>query len=231
MFSDTHLTHLFNQSKYTLLYSLIKSSDQVIINGDFWDGYIVTFDTFINSEWKKLFPLLKEKKCIYIAGNHDEIKMLDKRTNLFASQLLTEYTLTSGDSEIFIEHGDRHLPDTTAILQPPESAKAFIQFASSIPNTLEKGGNRLTKWNWQERVIPFFYRKLNQTMKDKSLTERKDPSTYIVHGHSHNPEFDLENRYINLGCIKGGVASYLLVEDGKLTFKKEIYTPLSYFAE
>ena len=37
--SDTHLYHVFDKRKFFLLKKLFSSVDQVILNGDFWDGY------------------------------------------------------------------------------------------------------------------------------------------------------------------------------------------------
>jgi predicted phosphodiesterase len=39
IFSDTHLTDQFDPELYKALENMIQEADQVIINGDFWDGY------------------------------------------------------------------------------------------------------------------------------------------------------------------------------------------------
>ncbi len=65
IFSDTHLTTKYDRKKFELLSKLIGSSDRVIINGDFYEGYVINFGQFIASPWRNLFPLLKEKKAIY----------------------------------------------------------------------------------------------------------------------------------------------------------------------
>lgn len=64
VFSDTHLINKFEENKFQFLSALIASADSIIINGVFWDAYMVSFDAFIKSRWKDLFPLLKEKKTI-----------------------------------------------------------------------------------------------------------------------------------------------------------------------
>jgi len=66
VFSDTHLTDRFDQGKFRFLQKIINFSDQVIINGDFWDSWFTNFDDFVNSEWRKLFPILLKKRAIYI---------------------------------------------------------------------------------------------------------------------------------------------------------------------
>ncbi len=71
IFSDAHLTNRFDEPTYRFLENMILSADKIIINGDFWDGEVVSFNQFINSKWQKLFPLLLERKAVYIYGNHD----------------------------------------------------------------------------------------------------------------------------------------------------------------
>jgi len=58
VFSDTHLYLPFDQKKFNFLKKIISESGQVIINGDFFDGYMNKFDEFCKSSWNKLFPLL-----------------------------------------------------------------------------------------------------------------------------------------------------------------------------
>ena len=60
--SDLHLTTASDPKKFRFLKKLISSFDRVIINGDLWCVYTDTFDQFINSDWQRLFPLLKSKK-------------------------------------------------------------------------------------------------------------------------------------------------------------------------
>ena len=93
VFSDTHLYLPFDGKKFNFLKKIISDSDQVIINGDFFDDYMISFDEFIKSPWNQLFPLLKKKKAIYIFGNHDQEKFSDKRLNLFSDVQVTSYKL------------------------------------------------------------------------------------------------------------------------------------------
>ncbi|MBI3955332.1 metallophosphoesterase, partial [Candidatus Gottesmanbacteria bacterium] len=69
--SDLHLTRRFEKRKFNFLKKIIERSDQVVINGDLWDYYFSSFSQFVRSPWRQLFPLLKEKKTVYLYGNHD----------------------------------------------------------------------------------------------------------------------------------------------------------------
>jgi len=105
IFSDSHLTDRFEEDKFKFLYRIISQSGRVIINGDFWDGYLTSFDKFIKSPWKKLFPLLLKKKTIYIYGNHDSPDLSDQRVNLFSIKQTEKYFIVSGEILLRIEHG------------------------------------------------------------------------------------------------------------------------------
>src|SRR3990172_1424130 len=86
VFSDSHLTDKFEEKKFYFLKKIIRQSDFVIINGDFWDGYLTTFNRFISSNWSKLFPLLKLNKILTIAvgsilENVSLLQLMLKRVN------------------------------------------------------------------------------------------------------------------------------------------------------
>ena len=85
---------------------MISSADRVIINGDFWDSYVTSFDKFVKSKWRALFPLLKEKNTHYNYGNHDLKKNCDERVNLFSVTQSESLTLKVGDKELLIRLGD-----------------------------------------------------------------------------------------------------------------------------
>ncbi|KUK82735.1 MAG: Metallo-dependent phosphatase, partial [Microgenomates bacterium 39_6] len=83
IFSDTHLTDRLDPKKMAFLKKIINKADQVIINGDFWDGAFISFDQFLSSPWQELFSLLKKKQTIYIYGNHDKKERCGKGVSLF----------------------------------------------------------------------------------------------------------------------------------------------------
>ena len=103
--SDLHLTTRFDQKKCEFLEKLISRADKVIINGDFWSYYSCTFGEFVRSEWKALFPLLREKQAVYIYGNHDFRKWTNKRVHLFSVRQAEKYEYRYEKNKIIIEHG------------------------------------------------------------------------------------------------------------------------------
>ncbi len=105
IFSDTHLLSQFEPAKFEFLKQIIKQVDRVVINGDFWDLAGGNFSEFLASKWQKLFPLLKEKKTVYLYGNHDPKRLCDHRVELFSEQQAEQLWLKTGNRELLIRHG------------------------------------------------------------------------------------------------------------------------------
>jgi len=213
--SDTHLTLPFEEKKYQLLKRIIFDADQVVINGDFWEGYLHSFDDFIRSDWKKLFPLLKKKQTIYILGNHDRLIFADKKKfSLFSDKQLTKYVWTSRDKTFVFEHGNRHLPLEESL---PDVTVPLFRLTVAFWNMIEHlciigTGNRY------QRML----QKYNDKIK-KKIRKEYTLGEYFVCGHTHCQEVDLENRFINTGIIKYGLAQFMYIEDGIINTVEERY--------
>lgn len=212
--SDLHLTNQFEKSKFIYLQKILSSSDRVIINGDFWDSYLCSFDSFVKSLWQTLFPLFLSRRTIYLYGNHDKKEAADRRVGLFSCQQKYVHELESGKYLLQIEHGDRIAPaeDTWLpgflvnkyILIPYIFFREFLPLVFLGEKSLwqYKGQNEKMK-NWAKNNLP----------KEKIL----------VCGHSHLPEFNLKDRYINSGFIRHGYSQYLKITDGQMHLVKEKY--------
>jgi predicted phosphodiesterase len=202
--SDCHL-HEFNQVQYSHLVKTISSCDQLIVNGDFWFDKKTTFDSFVNSKWQKLFPLMKEKNTIYLFGNHDMPKLSDARINLFSEAAGFELKLMAGKLSFHIEHG--HLLSTGVV-------KAVLTLFENHPRLL--GMVTAPLGVISDRVLgtmdvkPAFVRKINREYKQKRLTVSR-LTDYFVMGHTHVAEFDEQNKYINLGRTHHGEFSYVTI--------------------
>jgi predicted phosphodiesterase len=210
IFSDTHLTDVFNQKKYNKLRTIIENADQVIINGDFWDGMSVSFTDFLNSKWNALFPLMLEKKTIYLYGNHDRKSYGDERTKVFSIKQAETYNLKVGDKILHILHGHQIVP-----FNDPEVKNPLIyRKGNEIYSFLESLASIFTNGH-------FFlgYRFFNRKMK-KYIQENLEANEILVTGHIHAPEFDLKNRYINT-FLRHHRAYYVTVEDATIIFHKE----------
>lgn len=208
--SDTHLTHRFNQDTFDILKTLFTKADRVVLNGDFWDSHLTTFDKFVNSKWKELFPILKAKKTIYIYGNHDEEEVCDERVNLFSVEQGYSYTLKTPKEKFYLTHGQEVVPhinlvhkivDRFPILRPP--ARLIL---NSIIAVVGKRYFRL-------------YKKMNEDMKAWAKSNLKEE--ILICGHSHLVESDVINKFINLGSNRHGYFQYMLLnKDGSWELKE-----------
>ncbi|MEI6532960.1 MAG: metallophosphoesterase family protein [Candidatus Roizmanbacteria bacterium] len=215
--SDLHLSRHFDSRKFNLLKKLIGSVDHVIINGDFWEGYEITFEEFLKTNWKQLFPLLKSKKTVYIYGNHDPEDMEDNRVELFSDIQTRAYTLKVGEKELVFEHGNRLCPllDERFVWDflPEKGQKIAHDLADSIQHILTRCG---------EPVVKFFFKRLNKRIIKKATHELK-PNQILVCGHTHCSQFTPEDNFINTGFFNFGYAQYLIIEGEKLIPKNERY--------
>jgi predicted phosphodiesterase len=211
VFSDTHLTDVFDEKKFHLMRRIIQDADKVIVNGDFWDGFIVSFDKFISSPWNKLFPLLKARDTVYVYGNHDRPSLSDRRVSLFSNIQTEEYTFSIRDTVYQFEHGHdgAFLCDGSI---PLPILRHLTRFSTYIEWFFTKLWGRSTR---------YFGHHLNRRQKRKI---RNKSRLTAVFGHTHYAEHDEENNFINTGYIQHGLAQYLLITNNRVTVKEERYS-------
>lgn len=218
--SDTHLTDEFDQMLFDYIADLVKQVDEVIINGDFWDGYVTTFDGFCNSGWKKLFPLLKKRKTVYIYGNHDKEEMADERVNLFSDSQLQRYTFTQGGTRFHIEHGNLVVPEVD-----DRHPKLILPLAPLAPYVFRflAGRTLLNRFiNWL--FIDPRQKKIDKKMVKYVKKKLKHSFDVVIFGHSHVFHTECtENIFWNSGCVEYTTISYLLITDGRVTPVLEHY--------
>ena len=218
VFSDTHLYLPFDQKKFNFLKKIISESDQVIINGDFFDDYMISFDNFINSPWNQLFPLLKKKKAIYIYGNHDQQKFSDKRLNLFSDIQTSFYHLSSINYHLVFTHGQQFRK--TADLFLTKSFKPFVSLVIRVAHICRQMMVNLFRRNFLR--LRFAYR--NIATKEKAIKTIKE-NEFIIIGHNHWAEVDEKNHFACCGAILYGFAQYLTIDSitGKIILHEEWY--------
>lgn len=210
--SDTHLTQRFNKRKFDYLYKIINSSDQVVINGDFWDFWYTDFHGFIRSKWNQLFPLLLEKKCIYVHGNHDPKNKCDLHVKLFSITAVNNYEMQLDNQIIHFQHGHAPLKAKRGLLIRIYSAflvnceKYNLKFIFKILSTTERLG------------YLFFSKKIRNSKFAKNQNNKlKSVNTdgWLVCGDTHCPEVDNDKNFANSGFILGGHASYIIIQNGQ----------------
>lgn len=210
VFSDTHLTTQLNPGKFDWIKRRIAEADQIIINGDFWEGYLISFDQFVNSPWSEIFPLLKSKNTVYIYGNHDPQEDSDQRVSLFSTHQAMNYQLDFPQAQYHIEHG--HL-----IVKGAHRVKEYIWF----PILLKLFLRSFNRWEalqvalfgqWIRKV--YVYRRLdNQVMRRR--VRKMYPQKTVVVGHSHQPTH--QQNFINTGDVSFGGGYYLVIDTSNNT--------------
>jgi len=213
--SDTHLGLPFDEKKYALLTHIISEADKVIINGDFWEGFLLSFDEFFSSDWNKLFPLLKEKQAVYLFGNHDakEYNNLEK-VKAFSILQAERYTFEENGNIFIFEHGHRLLPTEKEPLDinNPKFKKAVRRMDSLEKNFVKYGGRTYQYLIW-------FFNSIIKGRVSRNLAKNE----FFFCGHTHIHEINHKKRFYNTGIIKHGLAQYIYIENGEIIPKKERY--------
>ncbi len=213
LFSDSHLTNKFDSELFDYISKLVKSADQVVINGDFWDAYLTSFDAFCNSEWKKLFPLLKKKNTVYVVGNHDKLEFMDERCNVFSNLQVEDYEFKSGKKEFYVTHGHLIMPayDNMFFFRNP----LFVRYFYKIMNYF---AYQVIGF---KQLYAFFENKKNieQFLGLKKFSKEKNvKGQFFIFGHSHVPNLNINDNFISLGEFQKKKRSYCMIDDGEIEF-------------
>ena len=213
LFSDTHLSHNFDRDLFDYIVKLVKSADQVIINGDFWDAYMLSFDEFCNSKWKALFPLLKQKHAIYIFGNHDKKEFMDDKYSLFSEQQFESYQFQSGDKLFIVSHGH--------FVSPAYDRISFLKNPNRMVRSFYNNFLQLVNLPIAKQIFLLFEERVNVGHLEEIKTyiqQNQKPNQIFIFGHSHIPELNLEQRLISTGPLQKHHKSYCIIEDGIVEF-------------
>lgn len=207
--SDTHLGLTFNQQKYQALTQAINDGDQLIINGDLWEGFNITLKEFLNSPWQKLFPLFLEKNAIYIYGNHDpeqeDIQLYQK----FCVSSHKDLTIQQAGNTFYLTHGNE-IDRTFDMKHPRFPRKLLYIFGTAVERQLIRLLGR--------RYVQVY--QAENTLLKKWKTNHLPPETWLVTGHSHLAELNRSVRYANSGIFEPPkVASYLVIDQGNIELK------------
>lgn len=220
IFSDTHFKHRFDVGRFELLKGLIEEADRVIVNGDLWDYWFVSWEDFLESEWSGLFGLLKSKQAVYLYGNHDPEEEMDERMNLFCDWSGKEFAFESGGTRFMVTHGNQLVNKNRGILKPYKAViKWFVgkpewRWLMRVLTDVESVGYRFI--GYDKVVKNYLAQALNREMK-QAKQEKYVGYDWLVCGDSHLAETDNEAGFVNTGCVLMGVENWVLVEDGEVS--------------
>jgi predicted phosphodiesterase len=210
--SDTHLSSKVYRRKFNYLKSIIEDADRVVIAGDFWDGFLTSFDKFVNSKWQALFPLLLERQAVYLYGNHDRPEWCDERVSLFSVEHGMDTTITTATQSYHITHGH-------TVFTSMEDKYPFLN--RKVPLRIGSNIDLIHKYVWGKSFLKEGS-KINRPMSEWASNNLPDDRILIT-GHSHYPEMDLDSRFVNSGFIGLGYGSYAIVDASGPQIIKERY--------
>jgi len=193
---------------------IIQPADRVIINGDFWENNEISFKRFIDSPWKNLFPLLKQKHAIYLYGNHDPEDAMNKYMSRFSDAQGYRYTVQLKDKELIIEHGNR-------LYSYIDEAIQFGRIKGTITKPYSKVEYMMVR-KTGKLYLKLLNERKNKNIKKKLKFELKKNQIYIC-GHTHYAEVDKSSHFINSGIIRHGLGQYLMIEPHGIVAKEEWY--------
>jgi len=219
--SDVHLDEHFNPSKLRYLMHIIGEHDRVILNGDFYDDWFLSWEEFLVSKWAPLFPLLMQKQTIYINGNHDEANG-HSAIGKFCVKQCYIYDEKIGNFDYHFEHGFEFL-----LQKEIGPALKFYMWTLSFRNSfwfhflhfLEILGYRFIP---EMLTNSKFSLERNQFVKNHYSDFNTDG--FVVIGHTHAPELDIQNKFANSGAVLHGYASYLTITEDGIKLHKNIYS-------
>ncbi len=211
IFSDSHLDGNFNQKQFNAIKRIIADADVVVINGDFWADKYITFDAFMHTAWRELFPLLRKKETYYLFGNHDMPMHSDERIFQFCTYAGFRLKLIAGKLLLHIEHG--HLLSGMLIRTILMIFEASPGALHTVTFPIEQLS--LVSVNYLKQTGSPLFTRVNDSYKRKR--EGLEPTEILVMGHTHTPQMDLENNYVNLGLTHHGYFSYAVVIHNKIT--------------
>ncbi len=226
IFSDTHFSAKFDQRRYDYIAHLINQVDQVIINGDFWDKYLGTFDQFINSPWRGIFPLLRQKQTVYLFGNHDPQASSDDKIKQFCAESGRSYLLTSGEDKFLIEHGDLHVPRFDyrypRLMRFIDRYLPWLSRLSLVIVMIPVVQFQLQK-PWHVNAQAKLRRHVHQLISRAKPGELESQIKCFIYGHCHLPLFSPADKICIVGGFLSGSANYLIIEDGAMKHFQEKY--------
>jgi len=211
--SDTHLTHKYSEKTFRTLKNILEESNYAIFNGDIVDLLKTKMYLFVkNEQWHELFKIMKDKKVVYIRGNHDA-KEFDPNNlaEIFSEIQCDSYEMNYGTTEILhFEHGHKLIKTGLQpigykfpILKP--IIRKIINFNGKIidrvlRNQTYAGSGKSEKGNMfvANKMMNYSRRKSLEYLK-WHLQNNIPENMWGIFAHSHGAMMDLENKTIVSG--------------------------------
>lgn len=202
VFSDLHCSQVYRPILAKKMIAWIKNVDIVILNGDIWDEYLISFEDFIHSSWSIIFPYLKQKHAQYIFGNHDRPNHKHRDMNLFSDVQVEALDMTIGSNVFHFEHGHRMLPWEQQVQR-----YCFDQ----VPGWLSRRMIPIVDVATESRFVHYWIG-LTQNNRMKAYWKTIAAGRWLVIGHTHVQSLDHRNLFLNSGLNKYNTFQAVLIE-------------------
>lgn len=210
--SDSHLTIKFSQNLLDAYMKLLNEHDYLIINGDFVEGVLCTFQDIVNSPWIELLEALQKHECYYLVGNHDPIDIA-KPFQQYFTWIGESMTIETPKQKYHIEHGHHYIDFHEKQLEKIVRTRIYHQlirlniFKNKFRNGLPQG------------IQPYFFRKRDNLYIEKSWAQ-KNHDAFLVTGHTHRSYLNYQKKYANSGTFLAGKSKkYLIVNKDGITLE------------
>ncbi len=226
--SDIHLSPAFNKKRLEILKDSFRKANTIILNGDFFDSYW-PYQKVVQSKWRPLFEILKEKYVIYLFGNHDfDSRELRSAASFFVDEFRKDYVFSYAGREFVVFHGDKIISNPGDIRSKvfhnfflilyKKIFMFFWHFIYPVARFYMFLAHRFPK------MIGFFYFKKiqreNFLMKEYAKQNLRD-NQILVCGHTHLSEIDLKNKFINSGVNCHNKTEYVFFSQGVVSLVSE----------
>jgi predicted phosphodiesterase len=192
--SDAHI-HGYETKKDKSAFEILKDRlqwcDLAIAAGDFLERHALPWEKLKESPWGELFPQMR-KKLILLFGNHDKKEDYADIPRFWLSSG-KEFRFTSSRVPFVVTHGDQF-----------DSAAWIDQFMGyKIVRKLMPRIKQVETWllghDAKAGRLGRYYKQWNNEQKVGFRALKKSNDEWGIAGHTHIPEIDNVERYINAG--------------------------------
>jgi len=221
--SDTHLRKEFDRKKFLFLKKLFEKYQNIIIVGDFYEGYSLTFKDLLKGPWKKILDILKKKNSIYLYGNHD---YYNKKNELLIKKIFKiyqeDFSINIGKKTFYFHHGFKFLKTIDIKFKFYLLPKFITDFMINKINYYQK--HKIRAIQYKKNLNKIFLEKdtLKSIKKIKEIFSKRN--FWVIFGHTHNRMIDYKEKIANAGFIDYGYASFLTIsKTGKIKLHQKTY--------
>lgn len=210
--SDLHLKPNDSYKKIDYLKKLFLKFKNIIIVGDFFEGYNWSFKDIIkNIYFKDLIKIISQKNCVYLIGNHDSCVL--KELNIvkkYFKEFDFSYELKIKNQKFLFLHSHKIFPSIDEIFKLYYLPKKITSILLNSIGYYKDHRLRALKYLKLKKI--FIEKDTKQLLEiiDKYYFKR---NFWVITGHTHNPIILKDKKYANCGFVDYGFASYLTINN------------------